>query len=92
MAYSPGTSIGQVGEMYIEPGASISAWKHEYRHFTDDRKDGYLGFRVFMDKEKCRQREIDAYQEEIDFASKMGYNDVVDKLIKLRDREIEKYV
>lgn len=91
MGYFPGLSAGKVGNINIEEGASISAWMHEYKHFCDDREDGYLGFRVFQDSAKCAERERRAYQVEIDFAKERGYNDIVERLKKLRDEEVEKY-
>ncbi len=91
MGYFPGLSLGKVGNVNIEEGASISAWMHEYKHFCDDRDDGYLGFRIFQDSKKCAEREKRAYQVEIDFAKEQGYNDVIKRLEKLRDEEVKKY-
>ena len=91
MGYFPGLSAGKVGNINIEEGASISAWIHEYKHFCDDRADGYLGFRIFQNPAKCADRERQAYQVEIDFAKELGYNDIVKRLEKLRDEEVEKY-
>ena len=91
MGYFPGLSVGKVGNINVEEGASISAWLHEYKHFCDDREEGYLGFRVFQDLKKCADRERRAYQVEIDFAKEQGYNDIVERLEKLRDEEVEKY-
>ena len=91
MGYFPGLSAGKVGNINIEEGASISAWMHEYKHFCDDRADGYLGFRIFKNPAKCADRERQAYQVEIDFAKELGYNDIVKRLEKLRDEEVEKY-
>ena len=91
MGYFPGLSAGKVGNINIEEGASISAWMHEYKHFCDDRADGYLGFRIFQNPAKCADSERQAYQVEIDFAKELGYNDIVKRLEKLRDEEVEKY-
>ena len=91
MGYFPGLSAGKVGNINIEEGSSISAWMHEYKHFCDDRADGYLGFRIFQNPAKCADRERQAYQVEIDFAKELGYNDIVKRLEKLRDEEVEKY-
>lgn len=91
MGYFPGLSAGKVGNINVEEGASISAWMHEYKHFYDDRADGYLGFRIFQNPAKCADRERQAYQVEIDFAKELGYNDIVKRLEKLRDEEVEKY-
>lgn len=91
MAYTPALAPGAPGELLMEEGASFSAWLHEYKHFCDDRTDGYLGMRVFMDTEKCIQREIDAYQEEIEFAKQYKRNDIIERLEELRDNEVAKY-
>lgn len=91
MAYAPGIRPGKPGQFLIDRNASFSAWCHEYKHFCDDRNDGFLGFRVFEDPAKCRQREIDAYQIEIDMAEKAGRPDIVERLKKLRDKEVAQY-
>ena len=91
MGYFPGLSAGKVGNINVEEGASISALMNEYKHFCDDRADGYLGFRIFQNPAKCADRERQAYQVEIDFAKELGYNDIVKRLEKLRDEEVEKY-
>lgn len=91
MGYSPALSPGLPGQFYIEDGASYSAWLHEFKHFSDDRDDGYLGFRVFEDNEKCKQREIDAYQIEIELAKRLKRSDMVKRLESLRNEEVKKY-
>lgn len=91
MAYAPGILPGEPGQFLIDKNASFSAWCHEYKHFCDDRNDGFLGFRVFEDGPKCRQREIDAYQIEIDMAEKAGRSDIAERLKKLRDMEVAHY-
>lgn len=91
IGYFPNIKAGAPGSVNIEEGASISAWLHEYQHFCDDRNDGYLGFRVFQNLQKCAEREIRAYQVEIDFAKREGYNDVVERLIELRNAEVKRY-
>lgn len=65
--------------------------KYEFKHFSDDRDDGYLGFRVFEDNEKCKQREIDAYQIEIELAKRLKRSDMVKRLESLRNEEVKKY-
>lgn len=91
IGYFPNIKAGAPGSVNIEEGASISAWLHEYQHFCDDRNDGYLGFRVFQNLQKCAEREIRAYEVEIDFAKREGYNDVVERLIELRNAEVKRY-
>lgn len=77
--------------MWISKGASYSAWRHEAKHVDDDYNDGWLGFTVLQDPDKCAKREIDAYQLEIDLAKSIGREDIVKRLEMLRDEEIEKY-
>ncbi len=91
MEYFPAISPGMPGEIIIEPKASYGAWLHEYKHFCDDRDEGYLGMRVLSDIEKCRQRERDAYQQEIDLAKKIGREDIVKRLQELLQKELERY-
>ncbi len=91
MAYIPGLRKGTLGQFIIDENASYSAWCHEYKHFCDDRADEYLGFHVFEDVAKCRQREIDAYQIEIELAAKANRPDIVKRLEILRDKEVAKY-
>lgn len=91
MAYSPALTPGKAGQFHIEKDASYSAWCHEFKHFSDDRDDGYLGYRVFQDSEKCKQRERDAYQIEIELAEKANRPDIVARLKELRDKEVSKY-
>lgn len=89
--YQPGLSPGTPGIVSISKGASYSAWLHEVKHLDDDYADGFLGFRVFENNKKCAQREIDAYQIEIDLAKSYGREDIAKKLEELRDNEIQKY-
>lgn len=92
IAYEPSITIGKPGKMLIEPDASFAAWLHEFQHYTDDRDDGLIGYRIFADPERCAQRERRAYQVEIDMAKKAGREDIVKRLEELRDAEVRKYV
>src|SRR5579859_4589527 len=49
MAYSPGLSPGQPGQMIIDPDASYSAWLHEYQHAMDDQAIGWGGMQSLFD-------------------------------------------
>ncbi len=89
--YQPGLQKGQPGQVVISKGASYSAWLHETKHLDDDFADGYLGMRVFADKNKCIQREIDAYDIEIRMAKEAGREDIAKRLEELRDNEIKQY-
>lgn len=91
LCYQPGLRKGKPGIVWISKGASYSAWRHEAKHVDDDYNDGWLGFTVLQDPDKCAKREIDAYQLEIDLAKSIGREDIVKRLEMLRDEEIEKY-
>ena len=47
--------------------------------------------RVFQDTNKCIQREIHAYNEEINLAKKLKRNDIVERLEKLKQEGIAAY-
>lgn len=87
MAYGPSSRAGEPGQFFIDPDASYSAWKHEYRHFTDDRASGWDGMSVLMDSNARWAWESAAYAEEISMMRRLGRQDVVDELIKLRTKE-----
>jgi hypothetical protein len=91
MAYAPGLFFGSPGQFKIDEEASYSAWMHEYKHFCDDRDDGFLGMRVFMDTEKCIKREVDAYNVEIELAKQAGRPDIVERLEELKANEVSRY-
>ena len=91
MAYAPGILPGTPGQFIIDRNASYSAWAHEYKHFCDDRADGFPGMRIFMDTEKCKQREIDAYNVEIELARKANRLDIVKRLEELKAREVGRF-
>ena len=91
MAYQPSVVSGRPGKFIIDEEASYSAWKHEYTHFSDDKKDGYLGMRVFANLEKCIERETHAYDVEIEMAKELNRPDIVERLEKLKRKELKKY-
>jgi hypothetical protein len=91
MAYAPGLSAGKPGQFKVTLEASYSAWMHEYKHFIDDRSDGFTGMRVFQDTGKCKQREIDAYNIEIGLAKKAGRPDIAERLERLKTDEVSRY-
>ncbi|HBL40457.1 MAG TPA: hypothetical protein DDY98_02355 [Ruminococcaceae bacterium] len=90
-AYCPSGVRGQAGQFIIDSDSSFSAWSHEYKHFCDDRSDGYIGFRVFENPEKCKQREIDAYQIEIEMAQGLNRPDIAGRLQELLAKELKHY-
>lgn len=84
-----GLKPGEPGQFHVAPGASYSAWCHEYKHFCDDRANGYLGTEKASKNRSMRMRmEFDAYQLEIDMAKEANRLDIVERLEKLRDKEI----
>ena len=89
MGYQPSPLSGKPGQVVMEPGASISAWEHEYKHSKDDEQLGWAGLRVFADPDMAERFERDAYAVEIEFAEKLGYNDIVDRLRELEERRIK---
>lgn len=91
MAYAPGIMPGKPGQFIIDRQASYSAWAHEYKHFCDDRADGFQGMRIFMDTEKCKQREIDAYDIEIELAKRANRPDIVERLEELKAQEVRRF-
>lgn len=91
MGYMPSPTRGKAGKLVIDEEASYSAWKHEYIHFTDDREDGYIGLRAFADSEKCKQREMHAYDVEIELAKEARRPDIVERLKALKIEEMAKY-
>lgn len=91
MGYQPNPTAGSAGKFIIDDEASYSAWMHEYTHFLDDREDGYIGLRVFKDLEKCRYREVHAYDVEIELAKEAGRLDIVKRLTELKRKGVAKY-
>jgi len=87
MAYGPSSRAGRPGQFIIDPDASYSAWKHEFRHFLDDQASGWDGMSALMDKNTRWAWESAAYAEEISLMRRLGRQDVIDELIKLRTKE-----
>ena len=91
MCYQPSLTPGRAGRFVIDKEASYSAWKHEETHFLDDKNDGYPGFRIFRDTERCIQREIHAYDVEIELAKESGRPDIAERLEELKRKEVARY-
>nr|WP_261342624.1 hypothetical protein [Caulifigura coniformis] len=87
MAYGPSSRAGRPGQFIIDPDASYSAWMHEFRHFRDDRASAWDGMSNLMDANSRWSWELAAYAEEISLMRRLGRQDVVDELIKLRTKE-----
>ncbi len=88
MGYEPYPVPGMPGKIVMDPEASYSAWLHERTHVKDDENSGWKGFRNFADPEVAAKFEENAYDVEIAFAEKMGYNDIVEKLKALKEKRI----
>mgnify|MGYP003305552616 CR=1 FL=1 len=86
MGYQPNPTPGKGGRFVIDRQASYSAWLHERQHVVDDENSGWKGFRNFMNPEIAAKFEDNAYDVEIDFAKKLGYNDVVKRLEQLKTK------
>jgi uncharacterized Zn-binding protein involved in type VI secretion len=80
LAYSPGLRRGEPGQVYLDPDASYSAWKHEYQHFLDDKADGWSGMGGIVNRDTRWAREQSAYAKEIEMMEEMGHHDVADEL------------
>ncbi len=91
MCYQPSLTPGRAGRFVIDEEASYSAWRHEETHFLDDKEDGYPGFRIFQDTEKCVQREVHAYDVEIELAKEANRPDIVERLEELKRKEVARY-
>ena len=91
MAYQSNVMPNRAGRFIIDEEASYGAWLHEYRHFIDDKNDGYLGMRVFADPNKCAQREKNAYELEIRIAKSYNDDEIIDRLTVLMENEVKKY-
>ena len=89
MGYMPSPTPGRGGQIVIDPEASYSAWLHERQHVYDDEQSGWMGFRNFQDPEVAAAMEDRAYDVEIAFAEKMGYNDIVKRLKRLKSDRYE---
>jgi hypothetical protein len=87
MAYGTSTA-GKPGNVRIDPNASISAWIHEFTHAKDDQKSGWSGSRILFDEKIHAEWERRAYDAEIDFALKYGYNKLANQLRWLKSEAI----
>ncbi|MCT4687736.1 hypothetical protein, partial [Vallitalea sp.] len=80
MAYSPGLSPGEPGQLIIDPNASYSALVHEYQHYLDDLAGGFQGMRQLYDQNGRIIKELKAYMQEIKMADEMGLKDITTQL------------
>lgn len=68
IAYGPSGRAGRPGTLTIDPNASYSAWRHEFKHFLDDQESGWQGIRALTDKKLRWEWEVRAYAEELKIA------------------------
>ncbi len=85
MAYSPAKNAP--GVFILDPKASISALRHEFRHFTDDLEAGYLGLKAYRQDDEIFWRfEFRAFLEEVKFARKQKDFELGRKIVKIMRR------
>jgi len=83
LAYGPAPSAGRVGNMVLDPDASISAIRHEFNHFLDDKALGYPGFAHYAQNPKLWiATERRSYLGEILLARQVGDKTARRKLIE----------
>lgn len=76
------------GRLLLDPEMSISALRHETRHFLDDKAMGYPGMGHFFNDLDARWKfEFNAYTEEFNFARSLKEFGVGYGLIELARRE-----
>jgi hypothetical protein len=80
IAYSPGLKKGEVGQLIIDEGSSITALRHEHRHFLDDKAAGYKGFEGVFDPNFRITTEFNAYKLEVVAMKDLGQTNVVNQL------------
>lgn len=80
LAYAPGLRIGEPGQIKIDPDASITALRHEHRHFLDDQNVGWGGYGITFDPDYRVTSEYNAYRIEIEEMISSGHIDVANQL------------
>lgn len=86
MAYQP--AKGKPGKFILDKEASVSALRHEFRHFLEDRAMDYPGLAYWReDDERFWRMEFLAYMEEIKFAREQKDYDLGRKIAKLMRAE-----
>ena len=75
LAYGPSASPGTPGTIVLDPDASISAIRHEYGHFLDDKALGFPPSSVYYENPSLRvASERRQYLQEISTAREVGDN------------------
>jgi hypothetical protein len=73
LAYGPSSSPGKPGSIVLDPDASISAVRHEYGHFVDDKALGFPPVREYYENPRLRiVSERRQYLKEIETARGLG--------------------
>ncbi|CAN5458026.1 hypothetical protein BH10PSE19_BH10PSE19_22050 [soil metagenome] len=73
LAYGPASLPGRPGNIVLSPDASISALRHEYGHFLDDKALGFPGMRAYYENPSLRvATERRQYLAEINLAKSIG--------------------
>jgi|GEM_PF-2532673 len=80
IAYSPGLRKGAPGQLIIDPDASISALRHEHRHFIDDKLAGFKGYEGIRDVNFRITSEFSANKLEIQDMIHKRRRDLADQL------------
>ncbi len=88
LSYGPSGTPGRVGNINLDPNASISAIRHEYGHFLDDVAEGLPGMGHYMkDPWRWVATERRQYLQEIRTARKLGDAEARRQLIQDYVRE-----
>jgi hypothetical protein len=90
IAYSPGLKKGEPGQLIIDQDASITALRHEHRHFLDDQIAGYKGFEGLYDINFRYTTEFNAYKLEVLAMKDLGHTNIVNQLKANFQEEINK--
>ena len=65
---------------------------HEFRHFKDDEKSGYIGLRVIANNDTFWKYEFNGYMEELKIARSIKAKDQAKQILKeMRKRKDEIY-
>lgn len=89
IAYGASAQSGKPGNIVATRGMSAAAWVHEYQHFVDDRKRGYPGMGAYLANPSLMvEMETSAYDAEIAFLRKEGYNKVAKTMESIKAKAI----
>lgn len=90
-AYEPSVKGGIAGKLVLDENASISALRHEFQHFLEDRENDFPGMAFYLrDYENFWGGEFRAYLIELKFAKENKDFDLARKIIQdMRERKRE---